>query len=144
MNTSMPAQYTCDGNQASPPLTIIGAPDGTKTFALVMEDSDVPKQLRPESAFLHWIVFNIPGSISEITENAHVGIVGANSLGKKTYVGPNSPPQFEPRQHRYVFTLYALDKELPLKAGASKDKLVAAMRGHVIARTRLVGLYQRT
>ena len=141
--TSIPAHYTCDGKEASPPLTISGAPAGTKTFALIVEDPDVPKQILPAGVFLHWLVFNIPASISELLESAQVGVPGANSAGKNGYTGPCPPPQYEPSEHRYIFTLYALDAELPLKAGASKDDVVRAMQSHVLGQTQFVGRYQR-
>lgn len=143
-NASIPSQYTCDGTQASPPLTIAGTPEGTQSFVLIFEDLDVPRQLKPDGVFLHWLVFNIPGSISEITENAQIGVLGANSLGKNAYASPYPPPEYEPSEHRYVFTLSALDKVLSLKIGASKDEVTSAMRGHVIRQTQLIGRYKRT
>jgi Raf kinase inhibitor-like YbhB/YbcL family protein len=140
---SIPSAYTCDASQASPPLSIAGAPAGTKTFALIMEDPDVPRQVKPDGVFLHWVVFNIPGSITEIVEGARIGVSGTNGAGKTNYVGPCPPAQYEPSEHRYVFTLYALDIELSLKAGATKGDVLKAMEGHVLSEAKLIGKYKR-
>ena len=142
-SASIPVQYTCDGVEVSPPLTITGAPEGTKSFAIVVEDPDVPKLLKPDGLFLHWIVFNIPAHVTEIIEGATVGVVGANETGKNSYIGPCPPQQYEPSEHRYIFTLYALDIELPLVAGAPKKNVMNAMQGHILAQTQLIGKYKR-
>jgi Raf kinase inhibitor-like YbhB/YbcL family protein len=142
-NASIPSKYTCDGTQISPPLSISGAPEGTKTFALIVEDPDVPKQLMPGGVFVHWVVFNIPGNLSEIPEGGEAGIAGSNGAGKNAFAGPCPPPQYEPSEHRYFFTLYALDAELPLQAGASKDDVVKAMQGHILAQSELIGKYKK-
>lgn len=142
-NGSIPPRYTCDGEELSPPLSIGGTPSGTLSLALIVEDPDVPKQLKPDGTFLHWLVYNIPPAVTEMLEGTRVGTQGENGSGKPGYTGPCPPPQYEPRQHRYVFTLYALDATLNLPAGATKDQVLAAMQGHVIAQARLVGLYQR-
>jgi Raf kinase inhibitor-like YbhB/YbcL family protein len=142
-NSSIPSQYTCDGSQVSPPLTISGAPEGTKSYALIVEDPDVPKQVLPSGLFVHWVLFNIPASITEITEGAQVGTDGANGAGKAAYAGPCPPPQYEPSEHRYFFKLYALDRELSLKAGVSKEDVEKAMQGHILAEAQLIGKYKR-
>ena len=108
-----------------------------------MDDPDVPKQLRPDGVFDHWTLFNIPASMSEIPEGGSVGIAGANGAGKNAYTGPCPPPQYEPSEHRYVFTLYALDRMLDLKAGATKQEVKAAMQGHILEQTQLIGKYKR-
>ena len=145
--TSIPSEYTCDGGNppagGSPPLSIAGAPQGTKTFALIVEDPDVPKQLKPDGIFLHWVAFNIPGSLTEIVAGAQIGVQGANGTGKNGYAGPCPPPQYEPSEHRYVFTLYALDSALPLKAGAKKEDVVKAMEGNILEQSVLIGKYKR-
>ena len=144
-NTSIPSKYTCDAgnNPPSPPLSITGAPEGTKTLALIVYDPDVPKQLLPSGEFVHWVVFNIPGSVTEITEGAQVGTTGANGAGKNVFAGPCPPPQYQPNEHRYFFTLFALDASLSLKAGASKDEVLKAMQGHILAQTQLLGKYKK-
>lgn len=140
---SIPSQYTCDGAQTSPPLSIRGAPQGAQSFALIMEDPDIPRQLNPSGLFVHWVLFNIPAGVTEIIEGGSVGTPGANSFGKKGYASPCPPPQYEPTEHRYVFTLYALDTQLSLSAGATKGEVLKAMTGHILAQTQLIGKYRR-
>jgi len=143
-NGSIPSKYTCDENgRLSPPLSISGVPEKTVSLALIMDDPDVPKQLRPEGVFDHWVLFNIPATTKEIPEGTSVGTLGANSGGVSTYTGPCPPSQYEPSEHRYVFKLYALDAELDLEPGATKEKVLEAMRGHVIADAELIGRYKR-
>ena len=140
---SIPSRFTCDGAQVSPPLAIAGAPKGTRSLALVMDDPDVPKKLKPDGVFDHWVLFNIPPETAEIPEDGSVGVPGANGAGKNAYIGPCPPAQYEPSQHRYFFKLYALDTALDLSAGASKATVEKAMLGHIIAQTQLTGLYKR-
>lgn len=142
---SIPAAYTCDDSrEVSPPLSFTGVPNEARSLALVMDDPDIPKALYPNGGeFDHWILFNIPPSTTDIREGSSVGIAGANSAGNNTYYSPCPPSQYEPSEHRYIFTLYALDTILNLNAGASKSEVLAAMQGHVIAQTQLIGKYQR-
>jgi Raf kinase inhibitor-like YbhB/YbcL family protein len=140
---SIPSTYTCDEQQVSPPLTISGAPAGTKSYVLIVEDPDVPKKIKPDGVFLHWVVFNIPGYTTDIVEGHAIGVAGANGTGKPGYVGPCPPKEYQPTEHRYIFTLYALDTELSLPAGASKAAVMKAMQGHMLAQTDLIGLYQK-
>jgi Raf kinase inhibitor-like YbhB/YbcL family protein len=142
-NSAIPSKYTCDGTQVSPPLSIAGAPEGTQSFVLILEDPDVPKQLVPTGVFVHWVLFNIPGSLTEITEGAQVGTAGANGAGKNAYAPPCPPTQYEPSEHRYIFTLYALDANLSLKAGASKDEVMKATQGHILAQSQFIGRYKK-
>ena len=143
-NESIPSKYTCDEDRSlSPPLSIAGVPAGAKSLALIMDDPDVPKQLRPDGVFDHWTLFNIPAGTREIPEGGSVGIAGANGAGNNAYTGPCPPPQYEPSEHRYVFTLYALDSLLALPAGASKKEVKAAMQGHILDQTQLTGKYKR-
>ncbi len=142
-NGSIPARYTCDGEQVSPPLSISGAPEGTKSLALIMEDPDVPKQLKPDGMFDHWVLFNIPPETSAIPSGGTVGVAGANGAGKNAYTGPCPPPQYEPSTHRYFFKLYALDTDLALSAGASKADVEKVMQGHILGEAQLVGTYKR-
>lgn len=143
-NGRVPPQYTCDGENVSPPLRWSGGPAGTVSFALIMDDPDVPKVLRPNGVFDHWIVFNIPPETAEIAEDGPVpGIAGVNGAGKNAYTGPCPPPQYEPSEHRYIFRLYALDTSLPLLEGATKDEVLAAMEEHILASSELIGRYSR-
>ena len=147
---TIPSKFTCDGDRSvSPPLLISGVPEGAKSLALIMDDPDVPKILHADGVFDHWVLFNIPPETKEIPEGlpaqagGSAGTVGANGAGKNAYTGPCPPPQYEPSEHRYIFTLYALDTELPLTEGASKSEVLSAMQGHVISEVQLVGKYKR-
>ena len=141
---SIPSRYTCDGDATrSPPLTIWDPPKGTRSLVLIMDDPDVPKVVRPDAVFDHWVLFNISPGTTEIQEGGTIGTRGANSAGKNVYTGPCPPPQFQPPEHRYFFKLYALDTMLPLQAGASKSDVEKAMQGHVIESTELMGRYSR-
>ena len=139
----IPAIYTCDEKQMSPPLSIGSSPEGTKSFALIMEDRDIPKNLRSDGTFLHWVVYDIAPQTREIATGQVFGTDGVNGLGVEGYMGPCPPPQHEPTEHRYYFTLYALDTELGEGSGLDKAELIAAMEGHILAQTELMGRYER-
>jgi len=144
---AIPSQYTCDAENISPPLSISDVPEGTKSLVLLMDDPDIPdavKQSRGISVFDHWVVFNIPPD-TELLEEGGVppGIQGANDAGSSSYTGPCPPKEFEPREHRYFFTLYALDTTLGLSPGATKAEVEQAMDGHILAEKELVGRYER-
>lgn len=106
-----------------------------------MDDPDVPRNLRPDGMFDHWIVFNIPPSIRHIPESTGPsgGVRGMTTFGHTRYGGP-CPPD---REHRYFFKLYALDTLLSLKEGASKSEIERAMKGHILAEARLIGRYEK-
>jgi len=140
---SLPARFTCDGESMSPPLSWSGVPLGTKSLALIVEDPDVPKQLKPDGVFDHWTLFNIPPETTEIATGGTAGVRGASGTGKNQYVGPCPPKEYEPSEHRYFFRMYALDTMLDLAEGASKADVLAAMEGHVLAEVELIGKYKR-
>jgi Raf kinase inhibitor-like YbhB/YbcL family protein len=142
-NSSIPSKYTCDEIQMPPPLTFSGTPDGTKSLTLIMEDPDVPKQLRPSGVFVHWVIYNIPADKTSIREGERTGTPGKNGAGNNEYAGPCPPAEYEPSEHRYFFTLYALDSELALSAGATKEEVLSAMQGHILAQTQLMGKYKK-
>ncbi|MBV9159402.1 MAG: YbhB/YbcL family Raf kinase inhibitor-like protein [Candidatus Kaiserbacteria bacterium] len=142
-NGSIPSQYTCDGDQTPPPLSISGAPEGTKSFALIVIDPDVPKQVKPDGIFLHWLLFNIPAYTTTIGPTGSIGTSGANGMGKEGYVGPCPPKEYEPSEHRYFFHLYALDTMLGLEAGVSEEEVRQAMEGHIVAEAQLIGKYKK-
>jgi len=140
MNGSIPARFTCDGKGISPELVFENAPLGTQSFALTMEDPDVPTSIRADGMWNHWIVWNMPPATSGIKEGGTPpGIVGTNTGGKTAYQGP-CPPD---REHRYVFTLYALDSMLSLASGTTKEELLKAIEPHLIERSTLIGRYAR-
>jgi len=138
----IPAKYSCQGQDISPPLAWSGAPEQTQALALIVDDPDAPG-----GVFTHWLVFNIPSQSRQLPEAvpnqsqlSDGTLQGENDFGRTGYGGPCPPPG---RPHRYRFTLYALDQPLALKAGASKRQLLDAMQGHILAQDQLVGTYQR-
>ncbi len=138
----IPTKYTCAGQGISPPLSWSEAPSGTQSFVLIVDDPDAPI-----GTFTHWIMFNIPPSSRGLPEavpaQAQLSdgtVQGKNGFGKIGYAGPCPPPG---RPHRYQFILYALDQALNLKAGASKEQVLDAIQGHVLAQGQLTGTYQR-
>src|SRR5262249_20606694 len=104
-NGSIPATHTCDGESAPPPLEWSGAPDGTKSFALIVDDPDAPDPKAPKRTFVHWVVYDIPASATHIDGKHNDGV---NDGGSRGYTGPCPPIG----RHRYFFKLYALDTQL--------------------------------
>jgi Raf kinase inhibitor-like YbhB/YbcL family protein len=143
---SIPSKYTCEDRDLSPPLAWSGAPPGTKTFVLIVDDPDAPDPAKPQRVYVHWVVYNIPGATVALAENASkkgmpMGAVqGKNDWGKAEYGGPCPPIG----RHRYFFKLYALDTELTGLLSPSKGDLERAMKGHVLEAADLVGTYQKT
>lgn len=136
----IPVKYTCDGGNMNPPLTIADVPSGAKSLVLIMDDPDVPKHLRKDGMWDHWVVFNIPPGIREIKEGEEPqGTHGIGTGCNLNYMGP-CPPD---REHRYFFKLYALDTELSLPEKATKQQVEKAMEGHILAETQLMGRYKR-
>lgn len=133
----IPARYTADGLDVNPPLQISGVPEGAKSLVLIMDDPDAPV-----GVWDHWLVFNIPPSVTEISENSTPAgaVVGKNSWGRTNYGGPAPPSGV----HRYFFKLYALDSMLPLPVGATKAQVESAMKGHILAEAQLMGKYSRS
>lgn len=138
----VPKDFTCDGEDRSPPLSWNAAPAGTKAFALTVVDPDAPS-----GTFTHWVLYNLPANTHELPagvpkqgELADAARQGRNDFGKVGYGGP-CPPRGAP--HRYVFTISALDRELNLQAGATRAQLEEAMSGHVLARGELTARYGR-
>ncbi|MEK6826540.1 MAG: YbhB/YbcL family Raf kinase inhibitor-like protein [Nanoarchaeota archaeon] len=136
----IPSKYTCDGKNISPPLEILAAPKNVKSLALIMEDPDVPKHIRKDGMWDHWVVFNIKPDIKEIAEgNEPGGVQGMTTSGKLGYGGP-CPPD---REHRYFFKLFALDTELDLEEGSTKKEVLDAIEGHIVEEAVLMGRYER-
>jgi Raf kinase inhibitor-like YbhB/YbcL family protein len=132
---NIPSKFTCDGSDTSPPLQLTGVPSEAKSLVLIADDPDAPSGL-----FTHWLVWNIPPQTNSIAEgSAPKGVRGSNDFGKSGYKGPCPPPG----THRYSFKVFALDRELNLRAGAKRSQVDAAMKGHVIAQGELVGRYAR-
>ena len=135
--SQIPSKYTCDGENINPHLVIHGAPEGTRSLALLMEDPDAPSGL-----WVHWVVWDIPPETKEIREHMvpFGSWEGGNSWGEKGYGGPCPPPG----THRYFFRLYALDNRLKLPDESTKEELETAMAGHILATAELMGTYART
>ena len=139
----IPEQYSCDGDDISPPLQWGDPPSGTQSFALVMDDPDAPV-----GTWDHWILFNIPADTRGLEENLPITgknqesgsiFVGNNSWRRTDYGGPCPPGG----THRYFFKLYALDTNINLLPGANKKQVQEAMQGHILAETELMGTYTR-
>ncbi|MBI2907538.1 MAG: YbhB/YbcL family Raf kinase inhibitor-like protein [Chloroflexi bacterium] len=140
-NSAIPVKYTCDGEDISPPLEIGEPPEGAGSLALIVDDPDAPG-----GVFTHWVIFNIlPGTrkleeaITTQPRLANSALQGTNDFGNTGYGGPCPPSG----RHRYRFTLYALSQTVDLKAGASKERLLAAMQGRILAQAQLMGTYRR-
>ncbi len=139
-NQSIPSTYTCDGTNINPALTISEVPSQAKSLTLIMDDPDVPKFVREDGLWVHWLMWNIKPDTILIPENTTpLGVVGLNTRHTNTYTGP-CPPD---KEHRYFFKLYALDTLLDLDVTADKDQLEKTMEGHIIEQTELIGLYKR-
>jgi len=137
----IPAKYTCDGADVSPPLQWESIPDGAKSVALICDDPDAPM-----GTFVHWVVFNVPADAKQLNENvpgdeilANGAKQGTSDFGRIGYGGPCPPGG----THRYFFKIYALDAQVDLEAGASKSELLKAMEGHIVAQGQLIGKYKR-
>lgn len=142
----IPTQYTCEGDNFSPPLEVANVPEGAKSFALIVDDPDIPSEVKESmgiEVFDHWVAYNIPPSTNEIAAGEAVGVQGQNSSGEVGYTGPCPPAEYEPTEHRYVFSVYALDTTLDLSGSATKDELMNAIDGHVLASAELVGRYEK-
>ena len=138
----IPRKYTGEGGDISPPLAWTNAPATTKSFTLIADDPDAPM-----GTWVHWVLYDLPAGTNALPEdvaktqyiagNAKQGITDFHRLG---YGGPFPPPG---KPHRYFFKLYALDKMLELKPGATKKDVEAAMKGHILAEGQVMGTYQR-
>lgn len=146
---TIPREYTCDGERTkNPPLLFSGIPETAVSLALIVDDPDVPKQIKSDGVFDHLVLFNIAPGETVIAAGAYQDdsgryTFGINGRGEEGYTGPCPPPQYEPREHRYFFRLYALDTMLPLERGATKEQVLAAMESHVIEQAELMGRYAR-
>jgi len=139
-NGEIPARFSCDGDDTSPALSWGEAPAGTRSFALAVVDPDAPG-----GNLIHWIIYDLPASTRELPEglaqgpDAAGGHQGTNSFGNTGYNGPCPPPG---KGQRYFFHLWALDSTLNLQHATAHD-LETAMKGHILARGQIVGVYRR-
>ncbi|MBI2251939.1 MAG: YbhB/YbcL family Raf kinase inhibitor-like protein [Armatimonadetes bacterium] len=137
----IPAKYSYDGANVSPPLFWDIVPKGAKSIALICDDPDAPV-----GTWAHWVIFNLPPNLSELPENIPPQKIlpngakqGTNDFGEIGYGGPAPPSGI----HRYYFKVYALDIMLNLKEGANKQELIKAMEGHILAKGELIGKYKK-
>lgn len=138
----IPAQHTGDGADTSPALTWSNPPEGTQAYAVVCHDPDAPL-LKPDAyGFVHWVCYNIPGSVTELEEGTSSYSAGQNDFGNSGYGGPMPPPGHG--RHHYFFWVLALDKTLELPEGLSMLELFAKIEPHVIGMNRLVGTYEKS
>jgi Raf kinase inhibitor-like YbhB/YbcL family protein len=142
---TIPAKHTCEGGDTAPPLAWSGAPAGTKSFALIVDDPDAPDPRAPKTTWVHWVLYNVPAATSALPEAATAADLppgtqeGVNDFGHTGYGGPCPPIG----RHRCFHKLYALDTELTDLRKPKKADLEKAMKGHVLAETQLVGTYDK-
>ena len=136
----IPRQYTCDGVNVSPPFEWSGIPKSAQTLAIIADDPDAPA-----GTWVHWVLYNLPAANIGMVENLPQdetlkagGFQGKNDFEKIGYGGPCPPSG----THRYFFKIYAIDMELPLKAGATRADVEKAMADHVVAQAQLMGTYR--
>jgi Raf kinase inhibitor-like YbhB/YbcL family protein len=142
----IPAIYTCEGRDISPPLGWSGVPAAAKSLALIADDPDAPDPSAPKGTWVHWVLYDLPpadGQLLEATDASRLPFgthSGTNNFGKQDYGGPCPPVG----RHRYFFKLYALDTVLANLGGISSSQLQFAMDGHVLAQAQLIGTYAKT
>lgn len=142
---SIPSAHTCEGDDRSPPLAWSGAPAGTKSFALIVDDPDAPDPKAPKMTWVHWVLYGLPPATTGLpaavaSKALPPGTLEGTNDWKRTGYGGPCPPI---GRHRYFFKLYALDTALPDLGTPTKAKLEAAMEGHVLGRAELMGTYQK-
>ena len=142
---AIPTSYTCDGEDRSPPLAWSDPPEGARSLALIVDDPDAPDPAAPQMTWVHWVLYDLPataGGLPEAVASAALPLGAAEGLNdwKRTGYGGPCPPV---GRHRYFFKLYALDTRLEGLGNPTKKQLEAAMEGHVLERTELIGTYRR-
>lgn len=141
----IPSNYTCSGDDISPPLQWVDVPDNTASLALIVDDPDAPDPKAPKMTWVHWILYNLPPDTDNLIEAVPSNALppgtqqGINDWKRVGYGGPCPPIG----RHRYFFKIYALDIVLPEKHGLTKAELEVAMQGHVIGKAEIIGTYQQ-
>jgi len=141
----IPRKHTCQGQDLSVPLAWSGAPPGTKSYALIIDDPDAPDPAAPRLTWVHWVLYNIPATATALPEGVTAAqlppgtLEGTNDWKRTGYGGPCPPIG----RHRYFHKLHALDLVLPDLGRPDKAALEAAMRGHILAQAVLIGTYQK-
>lgn len=142
---SIPAQYTCEGKDVSPPLEWSDVPANAKGVALIVDDPDAPDPAKPQRVYVHWVVYNVAPRTTSLPENASKAgmpagaVQGKNDWGRIGYGGPCPPVG----RHRYFFKLYALDTMLSGLEDATKADVERAMKGRVLDTGELMGTYEK-
>ena len=143
---AIPGKFTCDDEDVSPALEWSGAPAGTKSLALIVDDPDAPDPKAPKRVYVHWVLYNLPATAPGLPEGVTTSQLprgtrdGTNDWRRTGYGGPCPPIG----RHRYFFKLYALDTQLPDLGAATKADVERAMHGHVLEQAELMGTYERT
>lgn len=141
----IPRKYTCEGKDISPPLSWSGAPEGTASFVLIVDDPDAPDPNAPRMTWVHWVLYNLPPTATELPEGAAkdalpAGTREGNNDWKRTGYGGPCPPI---GCHRYFHKLYALDVALPDLGAATKTELEDAMQNHILSKVVLIDTYEK-
>ncbi len=142
---SIPPQFTCDGEDSSPPLAWKGVTATTKSLALIVDDPDAPDPAAPKRTWVHWVVYNLPPKDGSLPAGVAADALppgttlGTNDWPRVGYGGPCPPIG----RHRYFFKLYALDIVLPDLGAATKTKVEREIHGHVVEMSELMGTYER-
>jgi Raf kinase inhibitor-like YbhB/YbcL family protein len=140
---SIPTRYTCEGEDVAPPLAWRDLPAGTRSLALIVDDPDAPDPAKPQRTWVHWVLYDIPPSVTGLPEGGRPAFAGsrdgANDWERTGYGGPCPPIG----RHRYFFKLYALDAPLGDLQLPDKTRLEQAMEGHVLGEAQLMGTYQK-
>ncbi|HEU4587144.1 MAG TPA: YbhB/YbcL family Raf kinase inhibitor-like protein [Gemmatimonadales bacterium] len=141
----IPQEYTCDGSDHSPPLAWTGAPAGTRSFVLIVDDPDAPDPKAPKTTWVHWVLYDIPATTTSLPKAADPEALpagareGLNSWKRTSFGGPCPPIG----RHRYFHKLFALDTTLGDLGQPTSEQVQAAMQGHVLAKAELIGTYER-
>lgn len=145
-NATIPAKYTCSGDDVSPPLSWQGIPPQTQSLVLIIDDPDAPDPNAPKMTWVHWLLYNIPAEATGLMEAATDSTLpagteqGVNDWNRNRYGGPCPPIG----RHRYYHKLYALDTMLDISGKANKPTIEAAMQGHILASAELIGTFAKS
>ena len=145
-NSEIPVDYTCEGNDVSPPLVWYGVPEGTRSLTLIIDDPDAPDPAAPKMTWVHWVLYNLPPEtqgipVDAITHGLPPGTKEGTNDFKQTHYGGPCPPI---GRHRYFHKLYALDTLLDDLDTPTKRQLETAMTGHILAQAELMGTFQKS
>lgn len=138
---TIPVRYSAEGDNVSPPLSWRGAPGATRAFAVICHDPDAPLVQNGTYGFVHWLLYNLPATTTELQEATTEGTGGANDFGEQGYGGPMPPEGHD--VHNYYFWILALDRALELPAGLQVHDLLEKLEPHLLGMNRLIGTYER-